>query len=238
MNSETVGTKEVNVDEMEHFTGINPNEYDIDFNYPYCPPECQYCHGEKKPIEETLAEPFGSPVKLSREQAVKIARDSFGSNLNPSTFDEAAHRIAHEIAVLICRKQADYGHGNISAFGELGVKVRSSDKRARLRHLLDKMDELADSKPLNEPLEDSWLDMGGYAIIALMWERGWFMLELDNSYRKCPNCGSIWVCWNWCIGYTECFHECWDCENVHATKERVTDGISYEKLCKEWKEGK
>jgi len=44
---------------MEHFTGVNPYEYeyDIDFNYPYyphCPPECQYCHGEKRMNKEDI----------------------------------------------------------------------------------------------------------------------------------------------------------------------------------------
>jgi len=45
--------------------------------------------------------------------------------------------------------------------------------------------------------------------------------------RTCPSCGSIWVCWNWVPDW---FHECWSCENVFGTPDKVLDGISYDKL--------
>jgi len=65
--------------------------------------------------------------------------------------------------------------------------------------------------------------------------------------RKCPNCDSIWVCWNWIHCKKEemeklnpdrvfltdqWYHECWDCENVFETSEEVFNGIEYEMLIK------
>lgn len=86
--------------------------------------------------------------------------------------------VANEIAALISAKQHDYGHGNILAFGEEGVLVRTSDKWERLKHLYSKRS----GEGLVEPLEDAWMDLAGYAIIALMLRRGWFTLELDESW--------------------------------------------------------
>jgi hypothetical protein len=90
----------------------------------------------------------------------------------PKSFNEAAHRIADELAELVIRKQADYGHDNILAFGELGLIVRCSDKVARLRNLHNK-------EGVTEPRVDAWSDLGGYSIIALMLDRGWFTKELE-----------------------------------------------------------
>ena len=89
-------------------------------------------------------------------------------------FNEAAHTIAKELAELVCNKQHDYGHDNINAFGEYGVLVRTNDKIARLRNLIGK-------EGITEPRIDAWKDIGGYAIIALMLDRDWFKLELEDK---------------------------------------------------------
>jgi hypothetical protein len=99
----------------------------------------------------------------------------------PKTFEDAVRQIANEIADLVISKQHDYGHGNILKFGEVGIKVRSSDKRERLKNLLGKIEELSESKTMNEPLKDSWKDIAGYAIIALMLDRDQFELELGHK---------------------------------------------------------
>ena len=88
------------------------------------------------------------------------------------TFNEACQIIAQEIAELLCKKQADYGHDNINAFGEFGLLVRTNDKVARLRNLQGKEGKA-------EPRIDAWRDIAGYAIIALMIDRDWFKLELE-----------------------------------------------------------
>lgn len=76
-----------------------------------------------------------------------------------------------EIVELLCRKQHDYGHGNILAFGMTGVAVRDSDKVARWNNLVG-MEGSA------EPAIDALLDMVGYGAIAYMLLADTFMLEL------------------------------------------------------------
>jgi hypothetical protein len=82
-------------------------------------------------------------------------------------FRASVEAIAAELVDLLCRKQADYGPGNINAFGEKGVVVRMNDKMERLKRLV-----WGDKEPANESVEDSYKDMGNYAIIALMVRRG------------------------------------------------------------------
>jgi len=89
-------------------------------------------------------------------------------------WEEACQSIASEIVRLLIKKQRDYGHDNINAFGEYGILVRANDKIARLKNLYDK--ETIE----NESIEDSWLDEGGYSILALMVRRGLFNLELKE----------------------------------------------------------
>ena len=88
-------------------------------------------------------------------------------------FNEASQQIADELVGLICKKQHDYGHDNINAFGELGLLIRINDKIARLKNLVGK-------EGITEPRIDAWKDIAGYAIIALMLDRDWFKLELEG----------------------------------------------------------
>lgn len=49
--------------------------------------------------------------------------------------------------------------------------------------------------------------------------------------RRCPNCQSIWVCWN--AGKpseTEWWHECHNCAHAFVTQAVVDDGVPYETL--------
>ena len=102
--------------------------------------------------------------------------------ITPHTFDDAAAAVAMELVDLLISKQRDYGHGNILAFGELGVLVRANDKIERLKNLLIKKQE-----PSNESVEDTWRDLANYAIIALMLRRktqdgkSWFELPLGQA---------------------------------------------------------
>jgi hypothetical protein len=78
-----------------------------------------------------------------------------------------------EMLELLCRKQHDYGHGNILSFGMIGVAVRMADKVARLANLTSR-----DIDAVNESLLDTWRDIVGYAVIAGMLLVGTFELEL------------------------------------------------------------
>ena len=76
-----------------------------------------------------------------------------------------------EVHAVVCRKQRDYGHKNISRFGRQGLMVRLHDKVARLENLLS-----SSRTPNNESIEDNVLDLVGYACIGMMWERKTFLL--------------------------------------------------------------
>lgn len=76
----------------------------------------------------------------------------------------------------LCKKQHDYGHGNIKRFGLFGVIVRLSDKIERLSNL-NKVDN-----PHNESKNDTLLDIVGYCVIALMIMDDTFYLDLGDNY--------------------------------------------------------
>ena len=100
----------------------------------------------------------------------------------PTTFNDAIHTIAAEIADLVTSKQRDYGTSNIlnSPFGaEHGIIVRLYDKLSRLANLTKKS-----KNPVNEPIEDSWKDVAGYSLIALMVRRGTFELPLADERKN------------------------------------------------------
>ena len=81
----------------------------------------------------------------------------------------------HIVETLI-KKQHDYGHRNILTFGMAGVAVRLCDKIARMENLLSR-----GSDAQNEALTDTYLDIVGYAAIALMLDDGSFELELEQD---------------------------------------------------------
>jgi hypothetical protein len=83
--------------------------------------------------------------------------------------------LREDITSTIIRKQTDYGHHNIARFGRHGILVRCHDKIARLKNL-----HLArNGKAANESLSDTYVDIIGYSAIGMMWERDWFLLELE-----------------------------------------------------------
>lgn len=57
-----------------------------------------------------------------------------------------------------------------------------------------------------------------------------------KSPSKCPDCGSVIVCWNWIevpdgdYGEPTHGHECWNCGTMFYTKKKVTNGVRYEYL--------
>lgn len=91
-----------------------------------------------------------------------------------------------EMHELLCRKQSDYGHGNILKFGQMGVMVRASDKAERLNNLVMRDDGGSLSlrparSPANESLMDAFFDIVGYAVIARMLKAETFELTLEAS---------------------------------------------------------
>ena len=104
------------------------------------------------------------------------------ANIGAAAFDayvatggDSPTKAMRTILSTIADKQAMYGHNNIAAFGLSGVVIRCWDKVQRLHNL-----QSHDGPVLFEPERDSWLDLVGYSVIALMWVNDWFMLELPN----------------------------------------------------------
>ena len=92
----------------------------------------------------------------------------------PRTFQEALGLVLDDMRAVMIGKQLDYGPGNILDFGDLGVLVRANDKMARLRNLYK-----SGEAPRHETVDDSWLDLANYAVIAMMVRRGYWGLPME-----------------------------------------------------------
>jgi hypothetical protein len=95
----------------------------------------------------------------------------------PKSLDEAFNLICTEALETFIKKHKDYGKENVLEMEELGIAIRGSEKLSRLKNLL-----LHQLKPENESLDETWIDIAVYSVIALMMRRGWFQkLELQES---------------------------------------------------------
>lgn len=87
-----------------------------------------------------------------------------------NNFEKAVEKVYADSQAVLLNKHLDYGPKNISGSpgGPLnGLRVRMHDKLARINHLMD-----SGATPQNESLEDSFLDLANYAIIAQLVIRG------------------------------------------------------------------
>lgn len=109
-----------------------------------------------------LAGPGGHPENLISSASAAGVFDSW--------------MLREEITATLVRKQSDYGHHNIARFGRRGLVVRTHDKIARLKNL----HLTRHGKAANEALVDTYTDIVGYSAIGMMWERGWFLLDLTK----------------------------------------------------------
>lgn len=95
----------------------------------------------------------------------------------PTFLDEAFAQLCTRLLETFVRKHRDYGKGNILDTGELGIIFRINDKIRRLQHLTQNQ-----QAPENESIEETWIDIAVYAIIAIMLRKGWFQkLELKKD---------------------------------------------------------
>jgi hypothetical protein len=95
---------------------------------------------------------------------------------NPKTLDKAFSEVNQELLKMFLKKHHDYGKGNIMDTKELGIAFRVSDKLNRLKFLLSN-----DKNPENESIEETWIDIAVYAVIAVLYRRGWFQkLEVEK----------------------------------------------------------
>mgnify|MGYP003121464806 CR=1 FL=1 len=100
------------------------------------------------------------------DDAVKFVEDTY-----PETTKEF-RRLQQEQYRVFCKKQMDYGPGNISVGTNLetdeevkmsltGLWFRMNDKIQRMKTLL-----MSNQNANNEPLEDSFLDVSNYGIMS------------------------------------------------------------------------
>lgn len=120
--------------------------------------------GLKEMVDSGRLQPSGyKPTYVTEEAFTSLATGASGS-LELEKAVLAKMFITYQT---FCAKQADYGSGNIAKFGERGVLVRVSDKVERLANL-DKRGGV----PKNEPIDDTWLDVATYGLIAMVVRAG------------------------------------------------------------------
>jgi len=94
----------------------------------------------------------------------------------PETLDEAFAQVNDELLQMFLKKHKDYGKGNILSVREMGIIFRMAEKVERLKNLLMKGEA-----PANESIDETLIDIGVYANIALLLRRGQFeKLEVNQ----------------------------------------------------------
>lgn len=140
-------------------------------------------------LDDTARTLFTEPLEALHQIAIEIG---YGPLDTPDWSVIAAHAIDHYDAIFrpdfiqfLAGKQRDYGHQNILAYGTVGVKVRISDKVARLTNLIER-----NAEGVNETIQDTWADILGYALIGKMLDNGTFELPLEEDQRR--HGGKLW----------------------------------------------
>lgn len=96
---------------------------------------------------------------------------------SPETLDQAYQMVLDDLMKMFLKKHKDYGKGNILAVKELGIAMRITEKVERLKHLL-----ITNDTPQNESIEETWIDIAVYGILAVLLRRGQFQeLEVDEK---------------------------------------------------------
>lgn len=127
-------------------------------------------HKHLKSYGMKLAMAVRERMDIPRLDIIDISHQAIGELKAQKQWDE------EEMLDLLIRKQRDYGHANIMAFGHVGIAIRICDKLARLDTLMS-----SGAEPSNESLIDTWMDLVGYAVISEMLFMETFGLELSDE---------------------------------------------------------
>jgi len=122
----------------------------------------------KTKFEELVEQRFPGRIPAQGTfESLPLATQEQIRKANPNAqFEEAVQQKFQHAKHVLLSKHKDYGPKNIahSPGGALnGLRVRMHDKMARINHLIDKK-----AKPEHESLQDSFLDLANYAIIAML----------------------------------------------------------------------
>lgn len=77
------------------------------------------------------------------------------------SYEEKLDLVLARLHSLLVAKHHDYGENNLKKYGLFGILVRLSDKMSRLEHIQS-------GNMINETQYDTWSDIAGYAIQALV----------------------------------------------------------------------
>lgn len=127
-------------------------------------------HGVSLPKYDTLV----NVVPIFIEESLMSSQN------DPQTLDQAFAQVNDEILEMFLKKHKDYGKGNILSIEELGISMRIVEKAERLKNLLIKQEG---DGPVNESIEETWVDIATYAVIAVLFRRGQFQ-KLDVVEEK------------------------------------------------------
>ena len=132
-----------------------------------------------------------SPMDMTQEVTDQMREDTLSEQ------GESLRRIAGtnyckwkknaaDLADLLRRKHEDYGPGNIMASGHTGIAIRLSDKMARLENMMrfmthGEVSTLNAASPNFESIQDTYMDIAGYALIGVMLLNGDFPPESLNT---------------------------------------------------------
>jgi hypothetical protein len=106
---------------------------------------------------------MGTPQIKQETSLPTLSQRSATRMTEPQTFESLLSARLEFLKQTLMQKRHDYGPGNLSRHGELGILVRISDKFERLNTLV-----MAGAEPNFESIDDTWLDIAGYATLALM----------------------------------------------------------------------
>lgn len=146
---------------------------------------------------------YASKTDLNARTLAKLSdmTDLLHKRRAPSTFEEALWLLAMERNYLMARKNRQYGKSNITQFGLLGVIVRANDKLQRLVTLVVQpaLKGEKPTKPADESVEDTLMDLANYATIGQMLHRDWWMLPYEEAVAStkplppCSKCGTAYL---------------------------------------------
>lgn len=99
---------------------------------------------------------FGNPIHLSQED-----------------FRLESKKILDDMAILLAKKNADYGNASLENGGVVGNAVRLADKMSRLKTMIDHIVDDPNYQPNFEAIGDTLDDIIGYATIGRIIYNHW-----------------------------------------------------------------
>ena len=103
-----------------------------------------------------------------------ITNDMLREANRKPTYEDALGLVLDEIKETILRRHKRYGH-NLLRHGEMGIIIRVDDKTERIKNMIEAKEDDAE-----EPREQTWIDVAGYAVQAIMIGRGDFILPMRS----------------------------------------------------------